>query len=201
MDGVWATVAAGVGLFVGTNLEDMVVLAVLNLSSRAGGQPKAWHIWAGYSGGISVLISLCLLAALGLKLVPENWVWLLGFLPFGLGLRKLVMVIRANRYGHYVSPAVATRLTGVMGLTIANGGDNLAAYPPVFRTLTPAATVMTLVVFAACVLVWCVAGSLLVSHKMITDLVERWGHWIVPVVFMLIGVFIIARGGVLGRVL
>jgi cadmium resistance protein CadD (predicted permease) len=52
----------------------------------------------------------------------------------------------------------------VAGLTIANGGDNLAAYTPVFATITAGAAAITIAVFAVGVAVWCLIGSWLVPH-------------------------------------
>ncbi len=45
MDMIFARAATASGLFADTNVDDMVVLAVLNVSSRAGGRPAAWQIW------------------------------------------------------------------------------------------------------------------------------------------------------------
>lgn len=42
------------------------------------------------------------------------------------------------------------------------------------------------------------AGSWLVSHRSITEVIERWGQWIVPAVFILIGLYIFQKAGVLG---
>jgi cadmium resistance protein CadD (predicted permease) len=56
-------------------------------------------------------------------------------------------------------------------------------------------------VFAAGVAVWCLAGSWLGSHKRVVAIIERFGHWIVPAVFMLIGTVIITRSGVFSRLL
>jgi cadmium resistance protein CadD (predicted permease) len=52
-------------------------------------------------------------------------------------------------------------------------------------------------VFALGVALWCAAGSWLVSHRKITQAIERWGHWSVPAVFILIGLYIFYQGGVL----
>jgi cadmium resistance protein CadD (predicted permease) len=41
------TVAAAVGVFVGTDIDDIIVLTVLFLSARATGKPRPWQIWAG----------------------------------------------------------------------------------------------------------------------------------------------------------
>ena len=198
MEAIGAAAATAAGLFAGTNIDDLVVLGVLNASSRADGRPATWQIWAGQYAGVAALTTISVLAALGLKLVPENWLWLLGLIPLGLGLRKLVITVRAHRAGQRASAAVATGLTGVIGVTIANGGDNIAAYTPVFRTISGSALAATLAVFVIGVALWCLAAFWLVSHHKITQAIERWGQWIVPAVYVLIGLYIFQKAGILG---
>lgn len=190
--------ATAVGLFAGTNLDDMVVLAVLNASSRADGRPRRWQIWVGQYLGVAVLVVISLLAAVGLTLVPESWIWLLGLIPLGLGIRKLVIALRATRSGDSVSPAVVTGLAGVVGLTVANGGDNIAAYTPVFRTIGPGDIAAILGVFVIGVALWCLIGAWLVSHHRVAEAIRRWGQWIVPAVYILIGLSVLGKGGLLG---
>jgi cadmium resistance protein CadD (predicted permease) len=36
-----------------------------------------------------------------------------------------------------------------------------------------------------------------VSHRKITEAIERSGHWLVPAVFILIGLYVFYKGGVL----
>jgi cadmium resistance protein CadD (predicted permease) len=50
------------------------------------------------------------------------------------------------------------------------------------------------------VAVWCLSGSWLGSHPAVVALMKRYGHWIVPVVFILIGAVILAESGVIRRV-
>jgi len=109
---------------------------------------------AGQYAGVAALVVVSLLAALGLGVVPESWLWILGLIPLGLGLRKLVIATRAHRAGQRASPAVATGLTGVIGVTIANGGDNIAAYTPVFRTIGGSGIAVIIVVFIIGVALW-----------------------------------------------
>lgn len=115
MGAVLVTASAAAGLFAGTNIDDLVVLAVLNASSRAGGRPRRWHIWAGQYAGIAILVAVSLAAARGLTLIPEGWIWLLGLLPLSLGVRKLVIAIRARRAGGQASIAAASGLPGSPG--------------------------------------------------------------------------------------
>jgi cadmium resistance protein CadD (predicted permease) len=91
---------------------------------------------------------------------------------------------------------VVTGVVGVTALTVANGGDNIGAYTPVFRTSSADEIAVTVVVFALGVALWCAAASWLVFHRRVTQAIERWGHWLVPAVFILIGLHIFYKGGV-----
>ncbi|MEU9884238.1 cadmium resistance transporter [Sphaerisporangium sp. NPDC051011] len=201
MDGLWGTVVAAAGIFAGTNVDDIIVLTVLFLSMRAGGLPKAWQICAGQYLGVGLLVLVAVVAALGLTIVPDDYVGLLGLVPFALGGWGMVKAIRARAGGDDdPSPAVASGLVPVMGVTVANGADNISVYTPVFRSIGMGPTLVTIAVFVAGVAVWCLAGSWLGSHQKVVTIVERYGHWIVPAVFMLIGSLIVIESGVLGKI-
>jgi cadmium resistance protein CadD (predicted permease) len=193
MHAVAGTVVTASVLFAGTNVDDLVVLGVLNASSRAEGRPRGWHIWVGQFTGLAVLVGASLLAAAGLTLLPERRIWLLGFVPLGLGVYKLVGAVRALRRGERPAIAVVTGLPGVVAVTIANGADNVAAYTPVFRTSSGAEIATIAAVFAVAAALWCAAGSWLASRRRVADVVSRWGHWIAPSVFIGIGVYILYR--------
>jgi cadmium resistance protein CadD (predicted permease) len=125
------TVAAAMGVFVGTDIDDIIVLTVLLLSARATGKPRPWQIWAGQYAGIGVLVIVSAIAALGLTIVPDQWVGLLGLVPFALGVKSIVVAIRTRDQDQPPAPAVATGVLSVVGVTIANGADNISVYPPV----------------------------------------------------------------------
>jgi cadmium resistance transport/sequestration family protein len=184
------TIVTAAGVFAGTNVDDLLVLTVLFLAARASGRPRPWQIWAGQYAGIGVLVLVSVLAALGLTLVPDRWVGLLGLVPIALGVRGLIAAVR--RQDDEESPVVAGNLLAVAGVTIANGADNIAVYTPLFRTIGAGATVTTIVVFAVLVAVWCLAASWLGSHRRVIAVVERYGHWLVPIVFIVIGAVIVA---------
>jgi cadmium resistance protein CadD (predicted permease) len=72
-----------------------------------------------------------------------------------------------------------------------NGADNLAAYTPFFAAAGPAQVAVTLAVFAVGVAVWCLAGGLLTRHARVTATLSRYGHWILPVAFILIALYVL----------
>jgi cadmium resistance protein CadD (predicted permease) len=183
--------SAAIGVFTGTNIDDLIVLTVLFLSARARGVPRAWQIWAGQYAGIAALVAISVVAALGLTIVPDRWVRLLGLVPIALGVRGLVVALRARAEDEPPAPAVATGVLSIAGVTIANGADNISVYTPLFRTIGVTASLITITVFATLIAVWCLAATWLGSHRAIISVVERYGHWIVPAVFILIGAVIL----------
>jgi cadmium resistance protein CadD (predicted permease) len=192
-----AEVATAVALFAGTNVDDLVVLALLSSASRASGRPRRVQIWCGQYAGFTLLTGVALAAGRGLALIPEHWLWLLALIPLGLGLVNLAGAIRATRRGDRPAPPSAGGLLGVAALTVVNGADNLAAYTPFFATTGLSQVAVTLVVFAVGVAGWCLAGELLTRHARVTSVVTRYGHWILPAAFILIGLYTLGKAGVL----
>lgn len=190
MDHLAGTLGAAVALFAGTNVDDLIVLTVLFLSSRATGRPRRWEIWTGQYTGIAALVGASALVAAGLAVVPDRWIGLLGLIPLLLGVRALIQTLRSGGDGG-PPPAVATTALAVTGVTIANGADNIAVYTPVFRTIGVTDSLITGAVFAALVAVWCAAAARLGAHPRIVTLIERYGHWLVPAVFIAIGLLIL----------
>jgi cadmium resistance protein CadD (predicted permease) len=232
-----ASAATAVALFAATNVDDLVVLALLSAASRAAGRPRRWEIWSGQYLGFAVLVGLSLAAGRGLSLVPARWLWLLALIPLIIGVVTLATAIRAARRGEPPTPPLAAGqpsgagqpsadspsgtadpsgtagptgvgglpavpglsnvgwpswMAGIVGvgtLTVVDGADNLAAYTPVFATADADRIAVTLVVFAVGVAVWCAAGGLLTRHHRITDALQRYGRWVLPAAFILIGLY------------
>ena len=200
MSWVVPAIVTAFAMFAATNIDDAVVLVVLNVASQAGGVPKRWQIWAGQYLGFSVILLVSFTAALGLRVVPVEWVGLLGLIPLLLGVRGLLNLIRARRDRDPDPPVMATGLLSVVAVTVANGGDNIALYTPVFRIIGVADAALTLAVFAVCTALWCLAGQLAVSHQRVVEVLQRASRWLVPVVFVVLGSYIVGRSGLMGSV-
>jgi cadmium resistance protein CadD (predicted permease) len=189
------TVATAALVFASTNIDDLVVLTFLFLASRAAGKPRPWQVVVGQCAGIAVLVVSAAVAALGLVIVPPRWVGLLGLIPLSVGVWKLVGAMRKAPDSDGTS-SLTVGLTGVMGVAIVNGGDNIALYAPLFRSLDRGQVLVTLAVFAGMIGVWCAAAAWLGSHLGAIAAIRRLNHRLAPVVFIAIGAFILARSAI-----
>lgn len=194
------TVAAAVGLFAATNIDDIVVLTILFLATTRG-TLRGWKVVVGQYLGFSALVAISVLAALGLTIVPDEWVGFLGLIPLGIGIYGMVRYLRHRGDDDEESPVKAGGLLGVSGITIANGADNISLYTPVFRTQPVPDTVITIVVFLLLVAVWCVIARVIGTNDRVTEALERIEHWLVPAVFIGLGLYILIDSGVVPRLI
>ncbi len=197
-----STIAGAVGLFVATNLDDIVVLTVLfAVAARGTSRLRGWQIVAGQYLGLITLIAVSFLAALGLTIVPDEWVGLLGLIPLAIGVLALVRTLRGKDDDDEAESALkAVGLLGVAGITIANGGDNIAIYTPVFRTMPTTDALVTIAVFLVLLAGWCLLARAIGSNEKVTEALEKVEHWLVPVVFIGLGLFILIESGTLAHI-
>lgn len=195
------------GAFVGTNIDDFAVLLLLVL-----GQPidrmRGWQLVAGQYLGFAGLLVISGLGAAGLHTVPVRWVGLLALVPLGMGAWAIASNVRARnvRARNFTAPPgdansaplLVSGVLGVAALTVANGGDNVAVYILLFRQSGAADLVVTGLVFLVLLGVWCVA-ALLIGHRTrrLVFRMVRINRWVNPAVFVLIGVILLLRTGVL----
>jgi cadmium resistance protein CadD (predicted permease) len=197
MTGGLLLVLAAVGTFVGTDVDDLVVLTTLFAIAERGG-PTRRQIVVGQYAGITTLVLISAIVALGLLVVPERLIGLLGLVPIALGIRGLVATLRSRRAGDDEAALAPVQGTlGVAGVTIANGADNISVYTPLFRQAGASGLAVYVVVFAVLIAVWCALGWLLAGQTIVSSILDRIGHILVPCVFVLIGALIIVESGLL----
>jgi cadmium resistance protein CadD (predicted permease) len=196
--------AAGIAVvvFVTTNIDDILLLAAFFANPKLG----ARAVVVGQLLGMVVLTVASALAALLALAVPAGVTGLLGVVPLGLGLRQL-WALRpargapgqgddAEREQEDRLPATRSQALAIAGVTIANGGDNLGVYIPLFAR-EPAWIGLYALVFAALTLVWCALGHWLVNHSIVGARIRRFGHVALPFVLIALGLYILADALVL----
>ena len=71
-------------------------------------------------------------------------------------------------------------------LTVANGGDNLSVYIPLFSVQRESMPLYALV-FAMMTALWCLLGYHLTTHRIWRDRLKRYGRFVIPFILIAIG--------------
>lgn len=195
-------VAEAAGLFAVTNVDDFVVLS-LWFGRGAGHRGAARRITAGQYLGFASLLAITVAAAYGATFLPESAVAYLGFLPLALGLRSAWQAWQRHRHGDSGEQGREDRPDGpkalqVAAVTFANGGDNIGVYLPVFARSGVAGIAVYAAVFLVLVGVWCAAGRFFATRAAVAAVIGRWGHVLLPLVLIALGLFILIQGGAFG---
>jgi cadmium resistance protein CadD (predicted permease) len=98
-----------------------------------------------------------------------------------------------NKIKIMLSKLIHPAIIRVFLVTIANGADNIGVYIPLFTTLNSYELIVTLFIFLSLTAVWCFAAERLTNIPSIKHMIQKYKNIIVPVVFIVIGVFIIVE--------
>ncbi|QKV76718.1 cadmium resistance transporter [Amycolatopsis sp. Hca4] len=172
-------------MFAVTNVDDLVLLAVF--FGQAAGRRGALKVVAGQFLGFAGILAVSVAGALGAGLLPDGAVRWLGVLPILLGIRA---AWQAWRQDDDEPPPVAG-VAGIAMVCFANGGDNVGVYVPAFAASGPAGLAGYVVVFLAGVAAWCAVGRFLATRPAVARVLGRWGHVVLPVVLVALGVLIL----------
>jgi cadmium resistance protein CadD (predicted permease) len=182
--------------FASTNIDDLLLLCSLFIDSEL----RPGSVVIGQFVGMSLLVLVSVLAAHFMVSIPQTWIRLLGFIPLCLGILRLARrwETRSSNLAADLKEAefvgleqlrVARMNSGTALatlLTVANGGDNLSVYIPLFavqRVFVP----LYVAVFGAMTVIWCFFASLLTNHHLFRDKLKGYARVIVPWILIALG--------------
>lgn len=184
----------GIVLFVVTNLDDLVVLALF--FGRANGAADRSRIVVGQYVGFGAILLVSVGLALGAAQLPDGVTAYLGLIPIGIGLHAAWRTWRDRPALEGVARPMS--LVVVAGVTLANGGDNVGVYVPALARYSVVELAGVGAIFLVLVAVWCVAGALLAAHRAIASAMTKTGHVVYPVALVVIGVIVLVSGNAFG---
>ncbi|HHM0991050.1 CadD family cadmium resistance transporter [Streptococcus pneumoniae] len=193
------TIISAIGVYISTSIDYLIILIIL--FAQLSQNKQKWHIYAGQYLGTGLLVGASLVAAYVVNFVPEEWmVGLLGLIPIYLGIRFAIVGEDAEEEEEEIierlEQSKANQLFWtVILLTIASGGDNLGIYIPYFASLDWSQTLVALLVFVIGIIIFCEISQVLSSIPLIFETIEKYERIIVPLVFILLGLYIMYENG------
>ena len=192
------TALTAVAVYVATGIDYLIILILLFSQIKKG---QAKHIWIGQYIGTAIIIAASLLVALGITwLIPQQWVLgLLGLIPLYLGIKiwikgeededesNILSLFSSNRFNKlYIT---------VIFIVLSSSADDFSIYIPYFTALNTVEILIASIVFFIMVGVLCYVSYRLASLDFVSEKIEKYERWIVPIVFIGLGIYIMFENG------
>lgn len=197
---VTAFILQAIGLFIATNIDDIIVLSLF-FARGAGRSGTTARIIAGQYLGFGAILATAVIVALGARsFLPESLIPYFGLIPLALGLRAAWQAWRGEDDDDDEEQAASKPIsvTTVAAVTFANGGDNIGVYVPVFATVGTLGILAYSGVFLLLVAGLVLAARYVATRKPIAAKLERWEHVLFPLVLIGLGLIILVEGGAFG---
>ncbi len=207
MTSILSAVVTGITSFTATNIDDMAISMLLFSQTNRGF--KTQDIVIGKYLGLTVLILASLPGLLGGLVLPQSWIGLLGFLPIAIGLKHLFLpesdepevqgIVtpsetppqKQSRFPRWITSLFRGQIYNVTAITVANGGDNIGIYIPIFASNRPLNLLIILMIFYVLVGVWSAIAYYLTRHRAIALVLTRYGQILTPFILIGLGIFIL----------
>ena len=201
---MFQTIVTAAILYIATALDLLVIL--LMFFARAKTRKEYRDIYIGQYVGSVTLIVISLFFAFVLNYVPEKWILgLLGLIPIYLGIKVAIYGDSdgEERAKKELNEKGLSKLVGTIAIvTIAScGADNIGVFVPYFVTLSVTNLLITLFVFLILIFVLVFTAQKLANIPGVGEIVEKFGRWIMAVIYIALGLFIIIENDTIQTIL
>jgi cadmium resistance protein CadD (predicted permease) len=191
------SIGTACGSFAITNIDDMFVLATFFAEASISKTISPLKITLGQYLGFTGIIIISMIGFGAAIALPSEPIGFLGLLPLLLGVWKSFdLLLPDNQHNSEESNMASMRsIFKVASVTMMNGADNIGTYIPLFSQAKGAEIAIYVVVYYILLGVWCFVAFLIMRQKHILRLTERYAHFLVPFLFIGLGVYIVVNSG------
>lgn len=179
-----------------TNIDDLFVLVTFFAEATTSTTLTPLKITIGQYLGFTIIVIISMIG-FGISLaLPSEPIGFLGLLPIFLGVWKLLEVVFSTDEEEEVGKSKIASIKSIFKvsvITVINGGDNIGTYVPLFSQAKGAEIAVYVVVYYILLGVWCFAAWLLIGQKHVLRLVEKYMNWVIPFLYMGLGIYIIVK--------
>lgn len=180
-----STIFTSIAAFVSTNLDDLFILMLLFSQARTTKDRQI--ILFGQYLGAAILIAASILIAFGAGFLPGQYLHWLGFVPIALGIRVWCSREKEEHRNDSIG------LASVVLLCLANGGDNIGIFAPLFAGGTPVQLAVFAVIYAVMLAFWCQLSRKMLTIPALGHQMRTYKDILVPIVFILLGIYILVK--------
>ncbi|WP_375512874.1 cadmium resistance transporter [uncultured Nostoc sp.] len=203
-----STLIIGISTAFATTFDDNLYLTAFFGKVNRSFRPK--HIVLGEFLGFTTLVCASLPGFFGGLIIPSTWIGLLGLLPIAIGISNFISREEETQTVQAVSvdltPAKSERQKKsvlatirdpqtyrVSAVTIANGGNNIGIYVPLFASSNLPSLGVILCACYFSVGAWCLLSYNLTRNPLMTPVLTRYGRKVFPFVLIYLGLSILIK--------
>jgi len=190
---VLTIIAVTADAFVGTNLDNLILLVALY--SRF--PRRTATVATGYVGGMLLIGAISVVVGEGGSFIPLDSLGMLGVVPIALGIMALFQLFQNRQSGEAVKLASEvsnkTVFFSVLTTQLSNGADSIITFSIFLAESTDAADYLIALTFLGMTGVFAWLAYHLLRHRRLSDVVDRYGHYVTPFILIMVGVYVLSN--------
>ena len=186
-------IAVTAGAFIGTNLDNLVLLVALY--ARYKHHPGL--VASAYIAGMILIAAISIAIGVVGEFIPIAYLGFLGVIPMILGVVALIQLARGTQPGIDGSVTIyassqAIFITVVM-TQLSNSADSIITFSALFADSLDAADYLIAPTFLAMSGIFAWLAYYSQSHPGLSRVLNRYAHYLTPFILILVGFYILAN--------
>jgi cadmium resistance protein CadD (predicted permease) len=184
-------IAIAASAFIGTNLDNLVLL--MALYSRY--DQKAGIVTSGYFAGMLLIGTICIVIGEAGEFFPLSYLGMLGVIPIFIGVVALIkLFLGKNKHEPHDTSVKHNHLAifmAVLMTQLGNGADSIITFSVLYADSTDRSDYLIILTFLGmiCLFAWLAYYSL--KHRRLSEILVKYGHYVTPFILILVGVYIL----------
>jgi cadmium resistance protein CadD (predicted permease) len=193
MSEILVIVGVTAGAFVGTNLDNLLLLVAMY--SRY--EQRAWTVTAGYIAGMILIGVIALAIGEVGEWIPLAYLGLLGVIPVIMGMLSLWKLFR--RSPSTETAKVAVKDSGVAiflalaGVQLSNGADSIITFSALYADSSDPSDYLIAPTFLAMACVFSGVAFYLVKNPRLGRYLSHYGQYVTPFILIFVGLYILSN--------
>lgn len=181
------------GAFIGTNLDNLVLLATMY--SRYFRHP--WTVTAGYFAGMSLIAAVTIAVGEVGELIPIAYLGLLGVIPMGMGLLALWKLFRRSQAEEAKNAIAGNSVLAIffalITIQLSNGTDTIITFSTLYADSSDHSDYIVAPTFFAMVGIFSWMAYYSVKHPKLSHFLTRYGQYVTPFILIFVGFYILSN--------
>jgi len=190
---VLTIITVATGAFIGTNLDNLILLVALY--SRFPQHTRT--VATGYVSGMLLIGAIAFAVGEGGDLIPLDSLGMLGVVPIVLGIMALFQLFQNTQTGETgkLSSGASHKTVFLTVLTtqLSNGADSIITFSIFLAESTDATDYLIALAFLGMTGVFAWLAHYLLKHRKLSAVLDRYGHYVTPFILILVGVYILSN--------